>query len=68
MEMPKSKTTVPKRQYLMTLITQACAAYSEIVAVEMCLRKSPVLAGTGSLGVRLILGADDLAAVRRMQP
>jgi dihydroneopterin aldolase len=52
------------QEYLMTLITQACAAYDAIEAVELCLRKSPVLAGTGSLGVRLVLGAEDLAALR----
>ncbi|WP_296716938.1 dihydroneopterin aldolase [Erythrobacter sp.] len=55
------------QEYLMTLIAQACAAYSQIVAVEICLRKSPVLAGTGSLGVRLMLGDEDLAAMRRLQ-
>ncbi len=52
------------QEYLMTLITQTCAAYGEIEALELCLRKSPVLAGTGSLGVRLVLGAEDLAALR----
>ena len=52
------------QEYLMALITQACAAYGEIEAVELCLRKSPVLAGTGSLGVRLVLGTTDLAALR----
>lgn len=56
--------TFETQEYLMTLITQACADYSEILAVEICLRKSPVLAGTGSLGVRLILGAEDLAGMR----
>jgi dihydroneopterin aldolase len=56
--------TFETQEYLMTLITKACAAYSEILAVEICLRKSPVLAETGSLGVRLILGAEDLAALR----
>lgn len=55
------------QEYLMTLIAQACAAYSQIVAVEICLRKSPVLDGTGSLGLRLILGNEDLAAMRRLQ-
>jgi hypothetical protein len=52
------------QEYLMTLITQACAGFNAIIAVEMCLRKYPVLGGTGSLGVRLILGADDLAPLR----
>ncbi len=53
------------QEYLMTLITQACAAYSEIAALEICLRKYPVLAGTGSLGVRLLIDAEELAAMRR---
>jgi len=52
------------QEYLMTLIVQACAACSPIEAVEICLRKSPVLAGTGSLGVRLIVEAEGLAAMR----
>lgn len=56
--------TFETQEYLMTLITRACGAYAEIEAVELCLRKSPVLAGTGSLGVRLVLGADDLASMR----
>ncbi len=53
------------QEYLMTLITQACAAYREIDAVEICLRKHPVLGGTGSLGVRLLLAAEELAVLRR---
>lgn len=53
------------QEYLMTLIAQACAAHAEILGVEICLRKYPVLAGTGSLGVRLIVGSEDLAAMRR---
>ena len=48
----------------MTLITQACAVYSEILAVQICLRKSLVLAGTGSLGVRIVLEAEDLTRMR----
>ncbi len=56
--------TFVTQEYLMTLITQACAVYSEILALEICLRKSPVLAGTGSLGVRLVLGAEDLTRMR----
>lgn len=59
-----SSRTFETQEYLMTLITQACAAYNQIEAVELCLKKSPVLAGTGSLGVRLVLGADDLSAMR----
>ena len=52
------------QEYLMTLIAQACAAYSQITAIDICLRKYPVLSGTGSLGVRLSLGAEGLAAIR----
>ncbi len=62
-EIARSRT-FETQEYLMTLITQACAAYGEIEAVELCLRKSPVLAGTGSLGVRLTLGAVELSALR----
>jgi dihydroneopterin aldolase len=58
-----SSRTFETQEYLMTLITQACAAYRQIEAVELCLRKSAVLAGTGALGVRLVLGAEDLAAL-----
>lgn len=53
------------QEYLMTLIAQACAAHTEILGVDICLRKYPVLAGTGSLGVRMILGSEDLASMRR---
>lgn len=52
------------QEYLMTLIIEACAAYPEIIALAVCLRKYPVLAGTGSLGVRLSLEAEDMAALR----
>ena len=62
-EIARSRT-FETQEYLMTLITQACAAYDVIEAVELCLRKSPVLGGTGSLGVRLVLGSEDLAALR----
>lgn len=60
--------TFETQEYLMTLIVQACAGHSEIVALEIGLRKSPVLAGTGSLGVRLVLGAEELTALRREMP
>lgn len=54
------------QEYLMTLIIEACAAYSEIDSLEICLRKRPVLSGAGSLGVRLIIEAEDLATMRRL--
>lgn len=52
------------QEYLMTLIAQACAAYPEIKAADIALSKYPVAGGTGALGVRLVLGADDIAALR----
>jgi dihydroneopterin aldolase len=52
------------QEYLMTLIVEACASYPAISAVAIGLRKYPVLAGTGSLGVRLSLEAEDMAALR----
>lgn len=52
------------QEYVVTLIARACAGHAEIEAVEISLRKLPVLAGTGSLGVRLALGAEDMAALR----
>lgn len=53
------------QEYLITLIIRACADYAEIEAIDICLRKQPVLGGTGSLGVRLTLGREDLVALRR---
>ena len=52
------------QEYLMTLIVEACAAYSQIDSIQISLRKRPVLDGTGSLGVRLTLEAKDLAELR----
>jgi len=52
------------QERLMTRITYACAAYPAIRALDICLRKRPVLAGSGSLGVRLVLDAEALSALR----
>lgn len=53
------------QEYLLSRIVDACAALPQIEALDICLRKRPVLAGTGTLGVRLQLGRADLA-VRRL--
>ena len=53
------------QEYLMTRIVQACAAYPQISALDIGLRKYPVRRGTGSLGVRLVLDAIDLDALRK---
>jgi len=52
------------QEWLMTRIAYACAAYPAIKALDICLRKRPVLAGSGSLGVRLILDVEALSALR----
>jgi dihydroneopterin aldolase len=52
------------QERLMTRIACACAAYPAIKALDICLRKRPVLAGSGSLGVRLTLDAEALTALR----
>ena len=45
----------------MTRIVGACTAYREIATVEIFLRKTPVLNGSGDLGVRLRLDGSDMA-------
>jgi dihydroneopterin aldolase len=52
------------QEYLVTLIAKSCAQYDQIQALDICLRKQPVLSGTGSLGVRLTLSADELNTLR----
>lgn len=57
--------TYQTQERLMTMIVEICAACPEIEAMEVSLRKAPVLAGTGTLGVRLVLDRDGLAQLRR---
>lgn len=52
------------QERLITRIVEACAAYPEIESVDICLRKSPVYNGSGSLGVRLSVDANTLASMR----
>jgi dihydroneopterin aldolase len=52
------------QERLMTRIVQACAAYPAIQALEMALRKFPVRAGSGSLGVRLVMDGAQLQRMR----
>ena len=52
------------QERLISRIAQACAAYSEIVSMEIGLRKSPVHNGSGSLGVKLHLDATALNKLR----
>jgi dihydroneopterin aldolase len=52
------------QERLVTCIVEACAEYHQIEALDICLRKRPVLSGTGTLGVRLIVDAEGMAARR----
>jgi dihydroneopterin aldolase len=52
------------QERLITRIVHACAAYAEIEAVDMALRKSPVRQGSGSLGVRVSIDAHTLNTLR----
>ncbi len=52
------------QERLMTRIVQACAQYPEIQSLEISLRKSPVSADSGSLGVRLSVNQKTLNDLR----
>lgn len=56
------------QERLMTLLAEACAGHAEIEALELYLRKRPVLGGTGTLGVRLTLDSAGLAGLRESAP
>jgi dihydroneopterin aldolase len=53
------------QERLITRIVDACAAYPQIDALEIALTKGPVLAGSGALGVRLVVDAHAMAELRR---
>ena len=53
------------QERLITRIVVACASYSQIDALEIALTKAPVLAGSGSLGVRLVVDAHAMAELRK---
>ena len=52
------------QERLVTRIAIACAACPEVKTIEICLKKSPVRLGTGSLGVRLILDEAETDGLR----
>ena len=52
------------QERLISRIAQACSVYSEIIALEISLCKSPVHNGSGSLGVKLYL---DEAALNQLR-
>ena len=56
------------QEWLMTRIVRACARYSQIEGVELMVYKSPVLAETGKLGVRLAVDRQALDRLRKSLP
>lgn len=52
------------QEWLTTQIVQLCAHYSYVCGVDVYLRKFPADHVTGTLGVRLRVGENDLAALR----
>jgi len=52
------------QEWLMHRIVKACASYPEIKGLEIALRKSPVLGGSGVLGMRLVVTAQTLDGLR----
>ena len=53
------------QERLITRIVAACATQPQINAVEVCLRKTPVIGDSGALGVRLVIDAEQLAQPRK---
>ena len=54
------------QERLMTRIVQACATYPVIEALDIALRKFPVRAGSGSLGVRSSVDGMQLERMRQV--
>ena len=52
------------QERLITRIVHACAQYPEIESLQINLRKAPVHAGSGSLGVRLSVNKTSLDGLR----
>jgi dihydroneopterin aldolase len=52
------------QERLITRIVQACAVYPVIEAIDLSLRKFPVSADSGSLGVRLSISDAELRELR----
>ena len=55
------------QERLISRIVQACSVYSEIIALEISLRKSPVHNNSGSLGVKLRLDETALNPLRALK-
>jgi len=53
------------QERLLTRIVTACADQPQVTAVEVFLRKTPVTSKGGTLGIRLKVGAEHLAHLRK---
>lgn len=53
------------QERLLTRILAACAAHAQVDGVELFLRKTPVQAASGSLGVRILVDAATLDGLRQ---
>ncbi len=53
------------QERLITRIVEACASYSAIESIEICLTKFRVRASTGQLGIRLHIDEKKLAKIRK---
>ena len=53
------------QEWLISRIVYACASCQAITAIELFLRKKPVMNKSGELGVRLVIEANDLSQLRR---
>lgn len=49
---------------LITKIIEACSNYSEIKSIDICLKKLPVSAGTGSIGIRVSVDTTAINGLR----
>ncbi len=55
------------QERLITRIVEACSKYHEIKSIEINLRKLPVRADSGSLGVRLLIDQSSLDNLRDLK-
>ena len=56
--------TYKTQEKLVTLLLETCTKYPEISSVKLFLSKSPILDGTGTLGIEAILDQADLNRFR----
>jgi FolB domain-containing protein len=65
------ETLAAERHYetqerLITRIVQVCATYPQIQQLEIALSKTPIRRGSGSLGIRIVVGKLELQKLRTL--